>query len=160
MTKLSTEATIGLALECGLAILERLHVREPLIIWGLFVMGLLLIFDSIIRGEWAEKIADQSRRRKKRTRMGTIAGVVFIFFGWWIYVRMNGALEANQGVSLPQTPQAQAQQNPPQPEPQVPAPTKAERATKNKATESRHTASANPKAAAGQFSSYRPRGEG
>jgi hypothetical protein len=106
MARFSTEATIGLTAEVGLAILERLHIREPLLIWGLFVGGLLLVFDSIIRGEWAENIADAARRRKKRTRMSVIAVVAFALFGWWVSVRMHnlgGTTETlSQTASHPQ----------------------------------------------------------
>src|SRR6202035_261608 len=108
MAKLSTEATIGLALEFGLAMLERLHLWEPLLIWGLFGGGLVLVFDSIIRGEWAERIADPARRRKKRIRMGVIAGLMFTLFGWWVFARTQSTSETQEVmVSTPQHPQPQ-----------------------------------------------------
>lgn len=107
MAKLSTEATIGLGAELLLAILERLHIREPLFVWGLFALGLLLIADSIVRGEWAEKIADPVRRRKKRIRMGVIAGLAFALFGWWVFVRMQNPSETQEVMVTP--PHAQPQ---------------------------------------------------
>lgn len=98
MAKLSTEATIGLGLEVLLAILERLHVREPWIIWGLFAVGLLLIGDSIVRGEWADNIPDSGRRQKKRIRLGVITIAAFAIFGFWIFARIH-AQEGN-GVTI------------------------------------------------------------
>jgi hypothetical protein len=41
-------------------------VREPVIIWGLFVVGLALIGDSIVRGDWAKKIANRKARAMRR----------------------------------------------------------------------------------------------
>lgn len=73
MIKLSGEATIGLFFEVLVGILDHLHVREPYIIWGLFAAGLFLIGDSIIRGEWAEKITDPKKRIARRTLYGAFA---------------------------------------------------------------------------------------
>jgi hypothetical protein len=87
MPRLSVEATIGLGFEIVLAILEHLHVREPIIIWGLFFVGLLLIGDSIVRGEWAQKIVDNRSRKKRRAFYLALTMVCFIAFGWFIFVR-------------------------------------------------------------------------
>ena len=45
--ELSGEAAVVLLLEIILAILDRLHVREPVVIWGLFPLGFALILDSV-----------------------------------------------------------------------------------------------------------------
>jgi len=89
MSKLSTEATFGLGFEVLLAILDHLHVREPVLIWGLFVFGLVLICDSILRGEWAERITDQRKRRKRRALWMLVAIVVFLAFGFWVHGRLR-----------------------------------------------------------------------
>jgi hypothetical protein len=73
MSRLSFEATLGLVFEVIVGILDHLHVRDPLIIWGLFVVGLLLIIDSIIRGEWAEKIENPQLRLKRRLLWGYVS---------------------------------------------------------------------------------------
>ncbi|MGA8153599.1 MAG: hypothetical protein WB952_21790 [Terriglobales bacterium] len=88
MTKLSTEATIGLAFEIILAILDHLHVKEPIIIWGLFVVGLVLIGDSISRGEWAEKITNRKARIRRRIVWGAGTGIAFLVFGLWVRTRL------------------------------------------------------------------------
>lgn len=89
MIKLSGEATIGLVFEVLVGILDHLHVREPYIIWGLFVFGLILIGDSIVRGEWAEKISDQKKRTARRILYGVAAALCFIAFGIWIFARSH-----------------------------------------------------------------------
>lgn len=89
MGKLSGEATVGLLFEVVVGILERLRVREPYLIWGLFAIGLLLIGDTIIRGEWANKIAPPLPRRKRRMLWGCLAVFVFFCFGFWIHSKIR-----------------------------------------------------------------------
>lgn len=88
MVKLSTEATVGLLFEVAVGLLDHLHVQEPLIIWGLFLVGLALIADSIIRGEWAEKISDPKVRTRRRVVYGVVAFLCLSVFGWWIFARL------------------------------------------------------------------------
>ena len=45
--ELSGEAAVVLLLEIILAIFDRLQVREPVVIWGLFPLGVALILDSV-----------------------------------------------------------------------------------------------------------------
>jgi len=80
-----------------------------------------LIFDSIIRGEWAERITDPGRRRKKRLRTGILAAVIFGLFGVWVFVRMQNSSETHQTfISTPPLSQQQPTL------PTTPAPTAAE----------------------------------
>jgi hypothetical protein len=72
-----------------LAILEHLHIREPLLIWGLFIVGLLLIADGLIRGEWAKEIVDPRHRRKKRIWYSVVGVVCFLLFGLWVHSRLK-----------------------------------------------------------------------
>ena len=46
---ISIEGTFGLVVEVVLALLEHLHIKEPLIIWGLFIFGLALVVHAVIR---------------------------------------------------------------------------------------------------------------
>ncbi len=51
MPRLSLEALLGLLLGIAVPFLDHLHVRDPVIVWGLFVLALAFISDSIIRSE-------------------------------------------------------------------------------------------------------------
>ncbi|MGB0117777.1 MAG: hypothetical protein WBP73_13280 [Terriglobales bacterium] len=104
--KLSGEATIGLLFEVLVGILDHLHVREPFIIWGLFAVGLVLIGDSIVRGEWGERITDPKKRTARRILYGAAAGLCFIGFGIWIFVRLH-AEEPRAAVTPPPSIQPQ-----------------------------------------------------
>jgi hypothetical protein len=89
MPKLSGEATIGLLFEVVVGILDRLHFREPLFIWGLFAVGLLLIGDGIVRGDWANEISDPRVKRQRRFLYGGLAAICLFAFGCWIFVRLR-----------------------------------------------------------------------
>lgn len=102
MPRLSIEATIGIGLEIVLGILDHLHVKEPLIVWGLFALGFLLISDSILRSEWASSSGHKwSRMRRSIYGMSPVI-IFFSLFGWWIFGRNK--------VVVP--PQVTAQANP------------------------------------------------
>ncbi len=87
MPRISVEGTIGLVLEVVLGILDHLHVREPIIVWGLFAVGLILISDSILRSEWASKAEAKAVRIKRRVFGMIPVVIVFGLFGWWIFGR-------------------------------------------------------------------------
>ena len=89
MPRLSIEATIGLLFEVVVGILDHLHVREPIIIWGLFAVGLILIADTVARGDWATKIVNRSKRKKRRLLWGAVVAIVFVAFGMWISNRLS-----------------------------------------------------------------------
>jgi hypothetical protein len=113
MVKLSGEATIGLFFEVLVGILDHLHVREPFIIWGLFAVGLILIGDSIIRGEWAERIVDRKKRTARRIVYGVVAGLCFVLFGFWIFARLHTEGPREATITVPSS--IQPQQPPPLP---------------------------------------------
>jgi hypothetical protein len=106
MPKISFEGTLGLVLEIALGILDHLHVREPLIVWSLFLFGLFLISDAVIRSDWAAR----GKSPTQRGFLGMVPVIVaFGLFGWWIFGRTR---------QVPAPPQAQTQ-----PAPQVKPPT-------------------------------------
>lgn len=63
--RLPLEGLIGLLLEIGVTILGHLHIGEPLIIWGLFLLGLGLISDWVIRS-WAPSRPERRNIRQRR----------------------------------------------------------------------------------------------
>jgi hypothetical protein len=89
MVKLSTKATFGLLFEVVVGILDHLHVREPLLIWGLFAFGLILLSDSIARGEWADKIDDPKKRRTHRIAYGVLTILAALCFGLWVHAHLH-----------------------------------------------------------------------
>lgn len=106
MPKISREGTVGLLFEVTLAILDHLHVREPLIIWGLFVVGFLLISDATIRSDWATRRHDPKTTRKRRSLGMLIVLLVFALFGLWIYRRTHKEtiVSSNSRVNLTVSP--------------------------------------------------------
>jgi hypothetical protein len=125
---ISLEGTLGIFVEIVLAIMEHLHVREPLIIWGLFVLGILLIIHATIRY--------LTTNRKRLLGMIPVV-IVFSLFGWWINSRMKTEIQrdskGNNATATDQsppvtTPPAAVTQNEPKHEPEnenkkQPAPT-------------------------------------
>jgi hypothetical protein len=72
-------------LEIVLAILDHLHIREPLIVWGLFILGLILISDSILRSDWARTPTEKAARTKRRTYGMLPVVILFSIFGYYIF---------------------------------------------------------------------------
>jgi hypothetical protein len=91
MFKLSIEGTVGLLFEVVLGILDHLHVREPVVVWGLFIVGLLLISDSIIRSKF--------RKAGKIVGMAIVA-LAFSLFGVWIFGRQSVDVYSNENAEI------------------------------------------------------------
>jgi hypothetical protein len=83
--KLSTEAKIGIGFEITLAILDRIKIRDPYVLWGLFLAGFALLADSIIRSEWARQPTERVSRIRRRMWPMIMATVCFAGFGYFIF---------------------------------------------------------------------------
>jgi hypothetical protein len=104
MPKLSVEGTIGLLFEVLVVLLEHLHFREPFIIWSLFVVGFLLIFDVAARGHWASKYPDAKVRKRRRFFAAGLAVLLCGVFGLFIYKRIGRTQQTEakqQNLELP-----------------------------------------------------------
>ncbi len=86
---ISIEGTFGLVVEVVLALLEHLHIKEPLIIWGLFIFGLALVVHAVIRYS--------GTNRRRFLRMIPVA-LLFSLFGWWVHYRMRPEVRQKSGV--------------------------------------------------------------
>lgn len=110
MPKISLEGTIGLILEVALGILDHLHVQEPFIVWGLFLLGLGLISDAIIRSDWVCNLETIGARNKRRALGMVPVLIAFALFGGWIYGRSRvepksivAVMPITQAAVTPQT---------------------------------------------------------
>lgn len=59
-----------------LAIVDHLHVRDPFIVWGLFLFGFGLIW---VRSDWAKKLAATPTQGRLIRRIRVMTSVVVIF---------------------------------------------------------------------------------
>jgi hypothetical protein len=111
MPKISGEGTLGLALEILLAILDHLHIREPLLIWGLFLVGLILISDSILRSDWASKPTEKATRIKRRAFGIILVLGAFAIFGFWINSRAETEASSPSAQPAATIPESQTNQS-------------------------------------------------
>lgn len=95
MPKLSWEALVGIVLEIVVEILNELHVREPVIVWGLFIVGLVLLLDAIVRSNW----------RKRRKFIGVVA-MLAVGFGFGLLINAREKAEATVNESNPALPES------------------------------------------------------
>jgi hypothetical protein len=100
------EGIIGLLMEIAVLILGHLHVREPFAIWGLFILGLALVSDWVIR-LWAPSHPERDVRRMRLRGMLAVvisAAVLVIFISKGLEPDEVAATRPSSTASAPQTP--------------------------------------------------------
>lgn len=85
--KFSIEGVVGIVLEIFVGILDHLHIREAYVVWALFFVGLALITDAVLRGNWASKGTTKDVRIARRALGMVPIVIIFGIFGWWIFFR-------------------------------------------------------------------------
>jgi hypothetical protein len=120
MPKISWEGTIGLLLEIVVGISDHLHIQERLIVWGLFVLGLVLLSDAVIRSQWASRSPDVRMRLRNRV-LGMLPIIVgAIVFGVVVRGRERSKIGTGTESQAKAVPVAPNGQSIPSPTPQKP----------------------------------------